>query len=95
LDVIPGMDWLSSNHTFKGCAQRKIVLPNSNELESMSTQQVWYELKKKSSCFIILAQMGVKNEDEMSSIHVVKEFMEVFPKRNTWINSKERSRMLH
>ena len=91
----PGMDWLFSNHIFKGCAQWKIVFPNFNELEAMSTQQVWSELKKRSSCFIILAQMGVKNEDEIRSIHVGKEFMEVFPKRNTWINSKERSRMLH
>ena len=95
LDVIPRMDWLSANHIFKGCAQWKIVFPNSNELESMSTQQVWSELKKRSSYFIILAQMGVKNEDEISSIHVGKEFMEVFPKRNTWINSKKRSRVLH
>jgi len=47
LDVIPGMDWLSANHIFKGCAQQKIVFPNSNELESISTQQVWYELKKR------------------------------------------------
>jgi len=95
LDVIPGMDWLSANHIFKGCAQQKIVFSNSNKLESMSSQQVWSELKKRLSCFIILAQTGVKNEDEMSSIHVVKEFVEVFPKRNTWINSKERSRILH
>ena len=55
LDIIPGMDWLSANHIFKGCAQWKIVFPNSNELEFMSTQQVWYELKKRSSCFIIFA----------------------------------------
>ena len=88
MDVISGMDWLSANHIFKGCAQQKIVFSNSNELESMSSQQVWSELKKISSCFIILAQMGLKNEDEMSSIHVAKEFVEVFLKRNTWINSK-------
>jgi len=46
LDVIPSMDWLSVDHILKGCAQQKIMFPNSNESESMSTKQVWYEMKK-------------------------------------------------
>jgi len=72
------MDCLSVNHVLIYYGQQKIVFPNSSESESMSTQQVWPELKGGSSCFIILTQIGVKNEDEMSNIHVVKEFVDVF-----------------
>jgi len=49
----------------------------------MSTQKVWSKLKEGSSCFIILTQMGVKNEDEMSSILVVKEYVN-YLQRERW-----------
>ena len=52
----------------------------------MSTQQVWYEVKEGSTCFIILNRIGVKNEGGSSSMPLVKEFMDVF-KRITWITS--------
>jgi len=45
----------------------------------MSAQHVWSELKEGSRGFVILTHMGVKNDKEISSIHVVKDFMDVFP----------------
>jgi len=51
------MDWLSANHILIYYGQQKIVFPNSSGLESMSTQQVQFELKEGTSCFIILTQM--------------------------------------
>ncbi|XP_068467087.1 uncharacterized protein [Phaseolus vulgaris] len=79
LDVILGMDWLSANHILIDCSQQKIVFSDSNDSYVMSAQNVWSELKEGSRCFVILTQMGVKNDKEISSIHVVKDFMDVFP----------------
>lgn len=79
LHVILGMDWLSANHILIDCGQQKIVFSDSKELDMMSAQHVWSELKEGSRCFVILTQMEVKNEEEMSSIHVVKDFIDVFP----------------
>ena len=83
MDVIIGMDLLSVNYILIYCGLQKIVFPNSSELEFMSTQQVWSELKEGSSCFIILTQMEVKNEDEMSSILIVKEYLD-YLQREKW-----------
>ena len=79
------MDLLSSNYIFIYCGQQKIVFSNSSEPEFMFTQQVWSKLKEGSNCFIILTQMGVKNEDEdeMSSILVVKEYLD-YLQREKW-----------
>ncbi|XP_068498447.1 uncharacterized protein [Phaseolus vulgaris] len=73
------MDWLSANHILIDCGQQKIVFSYSKELDMMYAQHVWSELKEGSRCFVILTQMEVKNEEEMSSIHVVKDFIDVFP----------------
>jgi len=37
LDVILGMDWLSSNHVVIDCGQRKIVFPDTVGLELISS----------------------------------------------------------
>ncbi|XP_068483219.1 uncharacterized protein [Phaseolus vulgaris] len=74
-----GMDWLSANHILIDCGRQKIVFSDSKKSYGMSAQQVWSELKEGSKCFVMLTQMEVKNEEEMSSIHVVKDFMDVFP----------------
>jgi len=83
LDVILEIDLLSAKYIHIYCGQQKIVFPNSSESEFMSTQQVWSKLKEGSSCFIILTQMGVKNEDEMSSILVLKEYVN-YLQRERW-----------
>ena len=78
LDVILGMDWLSANHILIDCGQQKIVFSDFKESDVIFAQHVWSELKEGSRCFVILTQMKVKNEEEMSSIHVVNDFMDVF-----------------
>ncbi|XP_027936185.1 uncharacterized protein LOC114191205 [Vigna unguiculata] len=39
LDVILGMDWLASNHVVIDCGQRKVVFPNAEGLELISSNQ--------------------------------------------------------
>jgi len=73
------MDWLYANHILIDCGQQKIVFSDSKKSDVISAQHVWSELKERSKCFVILTQMEDKNEEEMSSIHAVKDFMDVFP----------------
>jgi hypothetical protein len=36
LDVILGMDWLSANHVYIGCAEKTIYMPTSNTMEGVA-----------------------------------------------------------
>jgi hypothetical protein len=36
LDVILGMDWLSANHVYIGCAEKSIYMPTSNTVEGVA-----------------------------------------------------------
>ena len=45
-------------------------------------------IERKIKLFCNLTQMEVKNEEEMSSIHVVKDFMDVFPEEIPGLSPK-------
>jgi len=55
LDVILSMDWLASNHVVIDCGQRRVVFPNAEGLELISSNQVEKEIEDGATCFMILA----------------------------------------
>ena len=79
LDVILGMDWLSTNHILIDCGQKRLVFPENEKSVLISAHQIMTELRDGSKCFIILTQMKVEKGVEMHSIPVVSEFVDVFP----------------
>ena len=56
LDVILGMDWLSSNHVVIDCGQRRIVFPDTAGLELISSNQAVREIEAGATCYMIVAQ---------------------------------------
>jgi len=79
LDVILGMDWLSTNHILIDCGQKRLVFPENEKSVLISAHQVMTELRDRSKCFVILTQMKVEKGVEMQSILVMSEFVDVFP----------------
>jgi len=80
LDVILGMDWLSSNHVVIDCGQCKIVFPNTVGLELISSNQAMREIEAGATCYMIVAQAEKMNTAEkISRIPVVDEYTDVFP----------------
>jgi len=80
LDVILGMDWLSSNHVVIDYGRRKVVLPESEGLELISTHRALKEIEERATCYIIVAQGEKKSsEEKIRSILVVDEYADVFP----------------
>ena len=80
LDVILGMDWLSSNHVVIDYGRRKVVLPESEGLELISTHRALKEIEERATCYIIVAQGEKKSSKEkIRSILVVDEYADVFP----------------
>jgi len=80
LDVILGMDWLSSNHVVIDCGQRKIVFPDTVGLELISSNQAVREIEAGATCYMIVAQAEkMSTAEQISRIQVVDEYADVFP----------------
>ena len=59
LEVILGMDWLSTNRILIDCREKRLLFPDLEELELVSPQGVVREIQSGAQCFIIFARMEV------------------------------------
>ncbi|XP_027905793.1 uncharacterized protein LOC114165346 [Vigna unguiculata] len=55
LEVILGMDWLSTNHVVLDCGRCRIVFPETKEIELVTSGEAVKEMKRGSTCFVIVA----------------------------------------
>jgi len=79
LDVILGMDWLSTNHHLIHCNERKLLFPSLEDEDLlMSSQQVDKAMKEGSRCFLILTQLSIETEIGPLEAPVVGDFLDVF-----------------
>jgi len=80
LDVILGMDWLSSNHVVIDCGQCKIVFSYTVGLEHISSNQAVKEIEGGATCYMIVAHAEkMSTVENISKIPVVDEYADVFP----------------
>ena len=80
LDVILGMDWLSSNHVVIDCGRRRVVFPNAAGLELISYNEAVKEIEAGATCFMIVAQTEkMSTVERISIILVVDEYKDVYP----------------
>jgi len=79
LELILGMDWLSTNCILIDCREKKLLFPISEEPELLTSQGVVKELQGGAQCYIIFTHLEVEKEEGTSVIPVVHEFEDVFP----------------
>ena len=82
IDVILGMDWLSSNHVLLNCFDKIVVFDDSGVSKDMmfiSANQVVTSLKEDGQVYMILSNLATETKVSMDDLPVVKEFPEVFP----------------
>jgi len=79
LEVILGMDWLSANRVLIDCREKRLLFPDSEDLELVSPQGAVREIQSGAQCFIIFARMEVGERERSSVIPVVHAFEDVFP----------------
>ena len=81
IDVILGMDWLSSNHVLLNCFDKSVVFNDSGVSKDMmfiSANQVMTSLKEDAQVYMILSNLGIETKVSMCDLPVVREFPEVF-----------------
>ena len=72
--MILGMDRLSANHILIYCRGKRLIFPDSEEPELLSSQGVMKELQGGAKCFMILTHLEVEGGEKKSIIPVVQEF---------------------
>ncbi|XP_028230544.1 uncharacterized protein LOC114410822 [Glycine soja] len=83
IDVILGMDWLSSNHVLLNCFDKTLVFDDfgvSKDKMFISTNQVVTSLKEDAQVYMTLSNLEVETKVSMGDLPVVREFPKVFPK---------------
>ena len=71
---------MSNNHIVIDCGWRRVVFPDTEGLELISTQVALKEIEAEATCFMIVAQGEKKNAVEhIRSIPVVDQYTDVFP----------------
>ena len=77
IDVILGMDWLSSNHVTLNCQEKSLSFQNlSPKAASLNTTQVREIFTEKHGYLNVITSEEMKL---IATIPIVKEYIEVFP----------------
>ncbi|XP_020236969.1 uncharacterized protein LOC109816383 [Cajanus cajan] len=80
LDVILGMDWLSSHHVLLNCFEKSISFGECKSTEFLSAADIKTCLKDNEKVYMILASLTLETDSKLDEIPLVREFPEVFPK---------------
>ncbi|XP_025980462.1 uncharacterized protein [Glycine max] len=81
IDVILGMEWLSSNHVLLNCFDKTVVFDGpgvSKDMMFISANQVVTSLKGDAQVYMILSNLEIKTKVSMCDLPIVREFPEVF-----------------
>lgn len=82
LDVILGMDWLSSNHVHLNCFNKSVRFGESIESRDsrfITANQVNTSLTEDAKLYIMMASLKLESKVMIEDVPVVCDFREVFP----------------
>jgi hypothetical protein len=101
LDVVLGMDWLSANTVYIGCAEKNLFIPTEVTAEGraltallQNTHQIIQYLFASNKCFSIMFTITPESNVCPSDIPIVCEYLDVFPDDVTSL-PPERNIILH
>jgi len=82
IDVILGMEWLSSNHVLLNYFDKTVAFDDfgvSKDMMFISANQVVTSLKEDGQVYMIFSNLVTETKVSMCDLLVVREFPEVFP----------------
>jgi len=86
LDVLLGIDWLSTNHVYIGCTEKSIYMPTSNTTEGVAlsellkhTYQMVQFICAQDKGFYVMLTVASESDISPSDIQIVNEYLDVFP----------------
>jgi len=88
LDIVLGMDWLSTNHVLLNYKDKTLIFSTPSQENSRFVTREDSKLIKDVKAFMVLFSSIVEESLNMSSILVVNKFPEVFPQDITELPSE-------
>ncbi|GAU34277.1 hypothetical protein TSUD_321230 [Trifolium subterraneum] len=86
MDIVLGMDWLSANTVYIGCAEKNLYVPIDLNAETraltallQNTHQLIQYLGAENKCFNIMFTVSSESSLSPSDISIVREYLDVFP----------------
>ncbi|GAU28841.1 hypothetical protein TSUD_21780 [Trifolium subterraneum] len=86
MDIVLGMDWLSANTVYIGCAEKNLYVPIDLNAESraltallQNTHQLIQYLGAENKCFSIMFTISSESSLSPSDIPIVREYLDLFP----------------
>ncbi|XP_052734270.1 uncharacterized protein LOC128196752 [Vigna angularis] len=86
LEVILGMDWLSTNRILIDCGSKKLLFPDKDKFMPLSIGVLRQDLLEGASCFLVLSHIEATQvshhaaqESQSENLAVVNDFLDVFP----------------
>ncbi|GAU10196.1 hypothetical protein TSUD_418680, partial [Trifolium subterraneum] len=86
MDIVLGMDWLSANTVYIGCAEKNLYVPIDLNAESraltallQNTHQLIQYFGAENKCFSIMFTLSSESSLSPSDISIVREYLDVFP----------------
>ncbi|GAU28976.1 hypothetical protein TSUD_391740, partial [Trifolium subterraneum] len=86
MDIVLGMDWLSANTVYIGCAEKNLYVPIDLNAESraltallQNTHQLIQYLGAENKGFSIMFTISSESSLSPSDIPIVREYLDVFP----------------
>ncbi|GAU10392.1 hypothetical protein TSUD_417700, partial [Trifolium subterraneum] len=86
MDIVLGMDWLSANTVYIGCAEKNLYVPIDLNVESraltallQNTHQLIQYLGAENKCFSIMVTMSSESSLSPNDIPIAREYLDVFP----------------
>ncbi|GAU50224.1 hypothetical protein TSUD_141520 [Trifolium subterraneum] len=86
MDIVLGMDWLSANTVYIGCAEKNLYVPIDPNAESraltallQNTHQLIQYLGAENKCFSIMFTISSESSLSPNDIPIVREYLDVFP----------------
>ncbi|XP_027343096.1 uncharacterized protein LOC113855664 [Abrus precatorius] len=80
LDIVLGMDWLSSNHILLNCKEKTLIFDAKVSGDSRFLSGSDSRSMNNAKAFMVLFFIEVERSRKVESIAVVNEFLEVFSK---------------
>lgn len=78
IDVILGMDWLSSNQILLDCASKTLKFPEASGFKPVKQKRISFKNELRN--YMMLSSSEVKGKElDLNSVPIVSEFPEVFP----------------
>ncbi|XP_014511440.1 uncharacterized protein LOC106770130 [Vigna radiata var. radiata] len=80
LDVVLGIDWMTTNGVLIDYGQKRVIFPEEVQVKTITSRDVLQDIRERAICYVAKEIKKKKSvEEKIVGIPIVEEFADVFP----------------